>query len=94
MTVQRVRNIDPRWDGERIISLFRNSQVEKGTRAKTGFYEYPLSEEDLLRRIKAAPELSLVLENNKGELLAYFLAYQTRDIESGGLAQGYNDPVL
>lgn len=94
MAMQRIRNVNPGWDSERIVELFRKAQVEAGTRAKSGFYEYSLSEEDMTKRIKACPELSLVLENSRGEFLAYLLAYPTCRIETSGLNVSRRDEVL
>lgn len=95
MTVQKIRNVRPQWDAERIIDLFRKSQVPRGYyNAKRGFFDYSLPDQIMLDRIAACPELSLVLENNRGELLAYLLAYTAKDIAVHGLNQEYPDPVL
>lgn len=92
--MQRIRNVDPRWDNERILDLFEKAQVSTGTNRKRGFYEYHLTEQEMQRKISACPELSLVLEDNRGQFLAYLLSYPLDRIDTHGLNAVHEDPVL
>ncbi len=101
MVMHRIRNLNPGWDSERVFELFeklqlRPEQVNSRDVPKTGFYDYQLSPEALFRRLEAGRDLSLVLEDNQGRILAYLLAYNLRKIDSAGLLaeQGHEDFVL
>jgi len=83
----RVRSARPH-DAEQIYSLFRSVSIgEKDLvrRPKRGFYDYPLGFSDIAER--ADSPFSVVLEN-KGQIVAYILAYDLKH-----LPRGYDDPV-
>jgi hypothetical protein len=76
-------------DAERVHHAFLQAAVARGERKKSGFFEYPLTEEDIRRRLEDT-RLSLSLEE-QGRLLGYAIAYPLSRISD---IDRRKDPVL
>ena len=88
----KIRTLKPN-EAERIFELFKSASVTRNDLSReqvpnSGFYEYPLTAEDISLRLKE-PGFSIALADND-EILAYVIAYQ---LETAG-KNGLRDPVL
>ncbi len=84
-------------DAEEVFELFRSAQIgrkdlETGEPSR-GFFEYPLSFQDIEDRLRD-PRFSFALRDNNGRILSYLLAYPLSSVR-GHDALGQNeDPVI
>ena len=85
----RIRNLTSA-DSERVYDAFRSVSVDRNQQSipKSGFFEYPLSLDDIRSRLQDN-RFSLVLEEG-GNILSYMIAYQMREARS----ISHTDPVL
>jgi len=86
-------------DLDQVFELFRGTSVsvndveKSNPKPKRGFYEYPMSINDLRRKMSDTT-FSLLLED-RGRIVSYLLAYPAGQIQSSGmLTPGHKDLVL
>ncbi|MBW2990361.1 hypothetical protein KY348_01510 [Candidatus Woesearchaeota archaeon] len=76
-----IRPVNPN-DQDQLFECFQEAQVKADDivhKPISGFYEYNLDYEALKQR--AQTPFSLILENSKGKIISYMLAYPLKDLD-------------
>jgi len=91
----KIRNLTIE-DTEKIYQLFKASSISReealAKNPSSGFYEYPLSPDDIAARLQD-PAFSLCLER-QGKILAYIIAYPINFLKTALLPRNPEDSVF